>query len=501
MRKSLVILMMGLLALTARVDAQIKLYNNGGIAIGDTTDPGGDTTVFYNDVSFKGNITGITFPETPPVNNFDYKVYFDNDIEVDNKLYVTNGSYNAELGAETLNFTRNTSNYITAGTAGGVLAFTTNGIGNSGTNALLYLSTNNARLRYGSVAGSISDKLVTTSTGVTITGKAYGRLDTDAIQDFFHGQNNNSGTSAGTNIRLDASGNNVQLAAFGDNHSTYGANHSRLYSTAGGANIGIGTSTELGLLFTLNGALDLFYDNAVKLSTTSTGISVSGNVNLTDNNGIFFGDATKGMKIYSDGTYLRLNKGSATSALPFLLEQPTSYLYSDNLYLGWSSGDYIHFRGNTVTATNWGITSSGSATFSGLNVNGSSTVDAITADGAGRFNYGLTAYQYLTIYGTFNNMSDEKLKKDIKDLNAGSLDKIINLQGVTYKFKNDETQNSFTGFIAQDVQKVFPELVSEQEEGLAIKTLEMIPHLVEAIKEQQIIIESLEARIKKLEEK
>ncbi len=496
-------MMLGFFALYANSNAQIKLWNHGGTSIGDTIDPGIDTIVFFDDVVFNGGVSGITFPDPPPANNFDYKVYFDNDIEVDNGIVVTNGSYQANYNSETINFSRNSSNYITAGTAGGVLAFTTNGIGNSVPNALLYLSTNNASLRYGSAAGSISEKLKTTSTGVTITGKAYGRLDTDAVQDFFSGQNNNSGTSAGANIRLDASGNNVQLAVFSDNHSTYGANHSRLYSTAGGAEIGIGSSTELGLLYSLNGALDLYYDNSVKLSTSSTGITVNGTVSLADNNGIFLGDATKGLKMYSNGTYFWIGKGSATTGLSFYItsEIGTTYLYSANTYLGASSGDQIHLRGNLIDGNNWSISTNGSATFSGLNINGSSTVDAITADGAGRFNSGLTAYQSLTIYGTFNNMSDEKLKTDIKDLKANSLDKITSLQGVTYKFKNDEARNSFTGFIAQDVQKVFPELVSEQEDGMAIKTLELIPHLVEAIKEQQEIIESLEARIKTLEAK
>jgi hypothetical protein len=120
----------------------------------------------------------------------------------------------------------------------------------------------------------------------------------------------------------------------------------------------------------------------------------------------------------------------------------------------------------------------------------------------------IMAYHDLTVYGTFTNMSDRTLKTDILPLEVNSLEKVIRLQGMTYRFINDEERIKRTGFIAQDVQKIFPELVSETEEGLGIKTLEIIPHIVEAIKEQQILIEEqqriiadLDARLQALEGK
>lgn len=59
MKKSIFIMMMGLFALMGNSYAQIKLWNNGGIAIGDTTDPGSEKTVFYDDVEFIGDVTGF----------------------------------------------------------------------------------------------------------------------------------------------------------------------------------------------------------------------------------------------------------------------------------------------------------------------------------------------------------------------------------------------------------------------------------------------------------
>jgi hypothetical protein len=55
------------------------------------------------------------------------------------------------------------------------------------------------------------------------------------------------------------------------------------------------------------------------------------------------------------------------------------------------------------------------------------------------------------------------------------------------------------GFIAQDVKKVVPELVRENEDGLlSMRHQGVIPILVEAIKEQQKQIDSLQEQIKKM---
>lgn len=92
------------------------------------------------------------------------------------------------------------------------------------------------------------------------------------------------------------------------------------------------------------------------------------------------------------------------------------------------------------------------------------------------------------------------LKTKIDNLPKGSLAKVLSLQGVTYNFITDVAeQPKRDGFIAQDLQKLFPDLVVEEKEGLAIKTLEIIPYMIEAIKEQQELINQLQSRIEKLE--
>ena len=102
--------------------------------------------------------------------------------------------------------------------------------------------------------------------------------------------------------------------------------------------------------------------------------------------------------------------------------------------------------------------------------------------------------------------SDERYKTDIKDL-GNPIDKIKLAKGVSYKFslekeKNKKENNRNFGFIAQDFQKVFPELVYEDSLGyLSIDYVSMIPVLLEAVKKQQEDIEELKALLANIESK
>ena len=62
--------------------------------------------------------------------------------------------------------------------------------------------------------------------------------------------------------------------------------------------------------------------------------------------------------------------------------------------------------------------------------------------------------------GVYSALSDARLKKDIRDFSKGILAKVDQLEPKTYKFKSDEEGKDYIGFLAQDVQKVFPQLVN-----------------------------------------
>lgn len=93
--------------------------------------------------------------------------------------------------------------------------------------------------------------------------------------------------------------------------------------------------------------------------------------------------------------------------------------------------------------------------------------------------------------------SDRTLKKDIKPIN-GALSKVLNLQGVSFKWRSSNEPSY--GFIAQDVEKITPELVELGPDGTkSVAYGNFTAILVEAMKAQQKEINSLQARVKALE--
>jgi len=98
--------------------------------------------------------------------------------------------------------------------------------------------------------------------------------------------------------------------------------------------------------------------------------------------------------------------------------------------------------------------------------------------------------------------SDRRFKKNILPM-QNALDNVLKLQGVTYDWKLDEFPNrgfkneKQFGFIAQDVEKIYPQMVVTGEDGYkAVDYGRLTPVLVEAIKTLE---KSIEERNKKIE--
>lgn len=91
-----------------------------------------------------------------------------------------------------------------------------------------------------------------------------------------------------------------------------------------------------------------------------------------------------------------------------------------------------------------------------------------------------------TLAGTLTQSSDVRLKKDIQPI-VSALDAISRIQGVTYYWKDKEKdQKKQIGLIAQDVEKVIPEVVNTDNKGFkSVAYQNLVAPIIEAIKELQ----------------
>ena len=107
---------------------------------------------------------------------------------------------------------------------------------------------------------------------------------------------------------------------------------------------------------------------------------------------------------------------------------------------------------------------------------------------------------------SYGSLSDIKLKKEISPATP-KLEDLLKVNVVNYKFINDEAENKQIGVIAQELEQIFPNMVSEEkqigsdETYKAVKYSVFVPMLIKAIQEQTQIIKDLEARIAYLENK
>ena len=101
--------------------------------------------------------------------------------------------------------------------------------------------------------------------------------------------------------------------------------------------------------------------------------------------------------------------------------------------------------------------------------------------------------------GNITAYSDIKLKENIK-LISDAVEKVKQLRGVTFtRNDHEDKERRHAGVIAQEVEKVLPEVVTEDNEGIKnVAYGNMVGLLIEAIKEQQTRIVALEQLVEKL---
>ena len=130
-----------------------------------------------------------------------------------------------------------------------------------------------------------------------------------------------------------------------------------------------------------------------------------------------------------------------------------------------------------------------SAAYCQMFIGGTTTGTAITfirtaGSGGVKLDSGATAWA---------SASDERLK-NISNPIENAVEKLTTLRAVNFSWKTDEEGKNNLGLIAQDIQKVFPEVVSvdEERDEYGVRYTELIPVLVAAIQELSAKVTALE---------
>lgn len=232
------------------------------------------------------------------------------------------------------------------------------------------------------------------------------------------------------------------------------------------------------------------YSTAIGYANTANAdysTALGGNNSATGNSAITLGNETSATGSYSQTFGRRVTSGGNTSVAFGL--QSASHATQPTV-----TGDrtiaFINDGGVADANSGLDITASDAFIIHGANVGIGDDNPSVELDVVGDINY----------TGTITDASDIRLKAGVEDLPAGQLDNIMGIDGVSFYMKSDPTKAIEYGFIAQDVQEHYPHLVKEDNDGmLSVSYIGLIAPLLEAVKEQQEVIEDLEGRIGELE--
>lgn len=155
-----------------------------------------------------------------------------------------------------------------------------------------------------------------------------------------------------------------------------------------------------------------------------------------------------------------------------------------------------------------------------VNASGVQTFNDVSSGQNLKANFGGTVSGYLQLFSSGNagtiietgesgqivcvslvQTSSRKVKENIKALTLLEAQKVLELEPVTFDFKEKAQGTDHRGFVAEDVAEVIPELVSPETENspASLNYAEIIPYLLRVMQDQEERITALENKLRELE--
>ena len=313
---------------------------------------------------------------------------------------------------------------------------------------------------------------------------------------------NNSATYGGSNVVRSKIESSTDGTAFGSNmlfstNDTSNVYQERMKLDSSG-NLGVGTSTPLAKAHILKGVAGSYTPIAnantlVVESDVSTGISIIGTGAAGTTQSLIFGtpsDVTGAQISYnSNNSFMSIGTTSASNFLQFL-----SGNGSEGMRLS-AAGDVLFGKSVSAVSTAGIAYEKATNSFFSSIANSEVTFAVYETTPSPQYRFYVNGGgQIFATNTSITAISDISLKENIKPLETG-LNEVMKLQPRRFDWKNGDGEN-IAGFIAQEVEEVLPDLVSDQkytdkETKKSLKMGDMIPTLVNAIQELKAEIELL----------
>ena len=332
---------------------------------------------------------------------------------------------------------------------------------------------------------------LTTGTGNSIFGYQAGKGLKHGNNNIFIGGNAGGRTSSGTgggndNIFIgDSAGYNTGATTVGGNENVFIGNRAGYNNTFPVRNVFIGH--EAGYTNT-GGQYNTYIGNGAGRNATGGGNTFIGGLaggykNVIGSGNVAIGYVAGRDMVSSQNIYIGQGAGYNNTGT-----------VGGNIFIGYYAGEDISTENNRLEISNdrnkppliYGEFDNQSLAINGRTTNGYTFYVNGTASGS----------------SAWGNTSDMRLKKEIVTI-PNALNKVLELRGVNFKWKDDSKLGDGIqmGFIAQEAEKVIPEVVQKNDDTYTMQYAPITAVLVEAMKEQQSQIDTLKKENEELKKK